>query len=182
MPEINPVITTTVQQVSLTVTPVGDNEIVEVQAAPATETVTVGVVGPQGPPGATGPTGADGATGVTGPVGIGSPWSVTIISPVVGVKIPLWYNGDGSVTLSWVNIVLLGSAGATATVVLKNVGNMAIPGTDILSMSINEDGYGWYFDSFDVNTIDQYYYVYAEVTAGTGTLESINITVAFYVA
>jgi hypothetical protein len=69
----DPVFQTVVEQASVTVTGTGEAQVIELQGSPTTQTITIGVVGPQGVPGATGATGPIGATGVIGATGPAGP-------------------------------------------------------------------------------------------------------------
>ena len=68
MPDLDPTISTYYSAVSISCS-CDDPPIVELTVAPETETVTIGVVGPQGTQGATGPIGPTGPIGITGPTG-----------------------------------------------------------------------------------------------------------------
>jgi hypothetical protein len=137
-----------------------------VTTTPTASTITATTVGPQGATGAAGPAGA-----------AGPPKAITLINPLVGDNITLFYT-QVATTLTEVRGLVRGTGSPTVTYSILYDANRAASGTAAVAGAVISSSTTGNAATIQNMPIPVGNYVWLEVTGITGDPSEVNLTVA----
>jgi hypothetical protein len=145
-------------------------------------TGATGVTGPIGATGVQGATGIQGVTGPTGPIGNSSPRSTFVFYPTTNdTKLVMFYT-TGSLTLSKITTVLpQGASTPSVTFNIRYGSDVSDTGTAVVTggTTVTNTTTGTAVTSFNNGTITAGSFVWVEVTAVSGTVPILSISLEF---
>ena len=129
--------------------------------------------------GAQGAQGATGAQGAQGAVGSPSPRAISIINPQTNDTIPFFYTTVG-ITISAVTYAVYGTSTPSTSFNIVYGTTLGTPGTNITaSVMTASTGTATTTSSFSSATVNANQFVWLNITASSGIVSALNVTVNF---